>query len=324
MTQKRNWCFTLNNPTNADQEFFNEIENGGEWTHIITYIILQEEKGVDGTVHYQGYIELKKAVRLSRMKTLFGDRYHFEARRGTQAQAIAYCKKAESRLANGFVWTYGSPKRGGTAGKFSDVVTALKNGMDIEEAEDQFTEHFVMWKDKLQDYALKIKGIRNWATDIHIYVGKSGTGKTYTAQHEDEDYYVVPWPMGGRWWWPGYTGQNTVVMDEFRHQIKLDVMLKMMDRYDWHLESKGRNFHFCSKKIIITTNIDPKDWYPHIEKSKKEPLARRIREFCTIWDFSEGVDFSWPDFVMTERTERFEFKETVGAMHHVGGYHRNF
>ncbi len=165
----------------------------------------------------------------------------------------------------------------------------------------------LLHRDKIEDYALKQKGKRDWAMQVHIFVGPSGTGKSYTAQHENPDAFNVPWPMGNRWWWPSYTGQHCVIMDEFRHQIKMDVMLKMMDRYAWALEAKGRNFQFVSHKIVITTNIDPKDWYKKVPLGAKAPLERRIREFATIYDFEEGHQH--PDFVKNERTERFEFTD---------------
>ncbi len=307
MQRIRNWCFTLNNPTPGEYRFWNHI---ADWEHrvIMRYAILQEEEGENGTIHLQGYIELNRPLRLRRMKRLFGNNYHFEKRRGTQAQAITYCKKRDTRVENGLVVEWGNAKRGG--GKFVAAVEALKGGMDIEEVEDEFAEQFVRFRDNLEDYYLQLQGGRDWAMDIQIYVGASGTGKSYTAQNNPNRSYTAPWPTGGRWWWPGYRGEHTVIMDEFRHQIKMDVMLKMMDRYAWHLEAKGRNFKFCSRQIIITTNIDPKDWYPGLSTEKKEPLARRIQEFATIWDFSDTDVY--PNFRKVERTEGFEFNAPHG------------
>lgn len=309
MSRKRNWCFTLNNPLVEDRNFWLGIS---EWEHVdlVQYVVLQEEEGANGTQHYQGYIEMKKAMRMSRMKSLFSTRnqYHWEARMGTQAQAIAYCKKADTRAEDGFILEWGHPKRTGKGGNFKEAVLALKDGMGIEDASEEYPEQFAMWHDRLEDYYLGLKGVRDWAMDVIIYVGASGTGKSYTAQQQ-EDCYVVPWPTGGRWWWPHYRGEYTVIMDEFRHQIKMDVMLKMMDRYIWHLEAKGRSFQFTSRRIIITTNVDPRDWYPNLTREKKEPLARRIREFATIWDFQRGI---YPNFNKVLRTGRFDFNAIRG------------
>ncbi len=307
MSRCRNWCFTLNWPEEDDFKFWEKLEEWRNFKELI-FVILQEEKGENGTTHFQGYLEMKKARKMVTMKNMFGARYHWAARRGTQAQAIAYCRKADTRVEGGLQLTYGTPKRAGKGGDFSAAIHAIKNGMDIEDVMDEFPVQYAMHKDRVLDYALTQKGERHWAMEIEIYVGPSGTGKSWTAG-QDVDSYVVPWPCGGRWWWPNYTGQWTVIMDEFRHQIKMDVMLKMMDRYVWHLEAKGRSFQFCSRKIIITTNIDPKDWYPNLTREVKAPLARRINEFATIYDFTAG---EYPDFQKTKRVGNFEFNREVG------------
>ncbi len=91
--------FTLNNPNDAERQFWTDMLSEG--MKDVRFVILQEERGEEGTVHFQGYIELDKALTLNGVKRRFGKRLHVEPRRGTQAQAIAYCKKAESRVENG-------------------------------------------------------------------------------------------------------------------------------------------------------------------------------------------------------------------------------
>ncbi len=278
----------------------------------VQYVVMQTEAGSEGTVHYQAYVEFKVALRLAQVKQIFGDRGHYERRRGNQAQAIAYCKKDETRVV-GLSGEWGTPKRSSVHKQdMIEIQRNLKSGdMDIDDIEENFGGLFLQWGDKIKDYALLCKGKRRWAMDVQIFVGPTGSGKSYTADLENPLAYYVPWPTGGRWWWPGYVGQHTCVMDEFRHQIKMDVMLKMLDRYDWILECKGRNFQFCSKKIVITTNIDPVKWYAGVSNAAKEPLARRIREFCRIYDFAPDREFGAQNqqgaFEKTLRTGTFAF-----------------
>ncbi|UOF79239.1 rep protein [Circoviridae sp.] len=82
----RNWLFTLNNPTETD---YTQI------TQNFTSYVYQTEKV--STTHIQGYIELKNAMTLSAIHKLL-PRAHFEPRKGTKEQAIAYCTKQESRV----------------------------------------------------------------------------------------------------------------------------------------------------------------------------------------------------------------------------------
>lgn len=88
-SKTRNWCFTLNNYTVSDETYLSNITK----TAWCLYIIFGKETGENGTPHLQGYIELKNCMKLTGLKAKFGSRYHFEPRRGSQAQAIDYCKK---------------------------------------------------------------------------------------------------------------------------------------------------------------------------------------------------------------------------------------
>jgi len=58
----------------------------------IQYIIYGVEKGEKGTPHFQGYIELQKRVAFDVVKRAINNS-HIESRRGSQQQAIEYCKK---------------------------------------------------------------------------------------------------------------------------------------------------------------------------------------------------------------------------------------
>ncbi len=56
-------------------------------------------------------------------------------------------------------------------------------------------------------------------------------------------------------------------------------MLRMLDRWSNRMEFKGGSVEFSPKKIWITSNIHPRDWYPQDEVADgwgKGPLARRI------------------------------------------------
>lgn len=88
MSRARNWCFTVNNPSAAEVPAHPDER----------YIIWQLEKGESGTEHWQGYVEFRKALRLTQLKTWLPTA-HFEVRKGSQQQARDYCKKEEGRVA---------------------------------------------------------------------------------------------------------------------------------------------------------------------------------------------------------------------------------
>jgi hypothetical protein len=59
----------------------------------------------------------------------------------------------------------------------------------------------------------------------------------------------------------GYDGQEDVVVDEFYGWIPYDLLCRMCDRYPLLVDTKGGAVQFCPKRIWITSNKKPEDWY---------------------------------------------------------------
>lgn len=87
----RFWCFTINNPSEEEIEQISFLEGTPDCPY--SYICWQFERGSgEGTKHVQGYIEFKTEKRFDTVKE-FIPRGHWERRRGTAVEAIAYCSK---------------------------------------------------------------------------------------------------------------------------------------------------------------------------------------------------------------------------------------
>lgn len=89
MSQSKFWCFTLNNPTAADEARISVFFS----SRFVTYGVYGREIGESGTPHLQGYLILNRARRLSYLRNHVSDRAHFEIARGSPQQASDYCKK---------------------------------------------------------------------------------------------------------------------------------------------------------------------------------------------------------------------------------------
>ncbi len=279
MPRVRNYVFTLNNYDANDIKTL--LDSVGEAPTTVVYLAMQAEIGENGTPHLQGYMELRRAMTLTALKRNLGlPTIHLEARRGTQAQAIAYVKKDNTRAPGGGRWEIGTRKRFQGNGAIALII----EGKSMKEVAEEFPAEYVRSNRGL--LALKlIRGVeRNWVMDIHIYYGQTGTGKSFKAYEENPDAYTVAWPTKkGVWWWPNYDAENVVILDEFRHQIPFSAMLRIMDRYPYKIQTKGGYFHFNSHILIFTTNIDPYNWYPGVED--RSPFLRRLKDFCTIHEF---------------------------------------
>ena len=75
---------------------------------------------------------------------------------------------------------------------------------------------------------------------VRCFYGGTATGKTRSAYDAmkklDEPYYV--WTPARGQWFDGYAGEKNVIMDEFRGQIPLGIMLTILDRYECPLQYK--------------------------------------------------------------------------------------
>ncbi len=252
MSRVRNYCFTVNNYDEDDIiELLSHIGENKK-TDTIKYLTMQEEIApTTGTPHLQGYLELHKAYTIRSLKRKINcPRLSLRERHGSQTEAIVYCQKIESRKPNGRNWDEGVKKRQ------SSAVQMIMQGKSMTEVAQEFPAQFVRSHRGLQALQYQLQTPRNWAMEVIIYYGQTGTGKTYTATKAYPDAYQCKWPTkGGIWWWPGYDGQETVIMDEFRHQISFGVMLKLLDRTSFPVQFKGGFKRFTSKRLVFTTQL---------------------------------------------------------------------
>lgn len=82
----KNWCFTLNNYTEAELSSISSIV-----PEICTLAIVAKEVGESGTPHLQGFCAFK--IKCRPMSHDFPKRMHWEKCKGSAAQNEAYCSK---------------------------------------------------------------------------------------------------------------------------------------------------------------------------------------------------------------------------------------
>lgn len=86
MSAAKNWCFTINNYHPDDMEKLEVMFNHGHFN----YLVYGEEVGEEGTPHLQGYVQMKKKMRLAQVKKFISPRAHLQNSRGSPEQASAY------------------------------------------------------------------------------------------------------------------------------------------------------------------------------------------------------------------------------------------
>lgn len=91
--QATHWVFTLNLPNKDINNNNLELLD----LSFAKYSIYQLELSESGTFHYQGYVELKRSVRLTTMCNLLPGA-HFERRQGSRVEARNYSSKEDTRV----------------------------------------------------------------------------------------------------------------------------------------------------------------------------------------------------------------------------------
>lgn len=82
-------------------------------------------------------------------------------------------------------------------------------------------------------------------------------------------------------------------------------LMELMDELPMTVQVKGAHRKFTSKRLIISTNQDPKKWYPKLENTidGKEPLQRRIQDFAKIYTYTGRYGREDDPQVITEETD---------------------
>lgn len=269
-SKHRNWIITINN---YDRETYETLKDWCESGTQVSYAVLAKEVGEEcKTPHIQGYLELKGARTLSWFKKQPGlKNCHAESRKGTSDDAIAYCKK------DGDWWETGEPKR--PTGVRSDLIQIQKDldeGKSLKYVSKTYFRAWCQYGRRFRAYAALQRDVkRNWVTYTNVIWGKTGTGKTRFVyfMHPDDDIWVYP----GRGWFDNYENQRVVLFDDFRGDMDIDLLLRVLDRYPMDVPTKGGHVNWCPKRIYITSNIVPAMWYESIDSETRAALSRRFQ-----------------------------------------------
>lgn len=156
-TQRKCWCFTLNNYTEDEHRILRE-----RLSEVAEYAIIGEEVGGEsGTRHLQGYVCFRERKRFGTVKSIIGDRCHLEGAKGNAQQNYEYCSKQSK-----FVVIGSFPTR--KSSPLDLVCEDIRAGASLQDIADKHMATFIRYSRGIQR-TLEVLGEstqRSWKTEV--------------------------------------------------------------------------------------------------------------------------------------------------------------
>lgn len=236
----------------------------------VVYIRGQLERGEQGGyLHWQVLCTFGNGVRLAAVRAIFGGTCHAEPTRSVAAEAYVW---KEDTAVQGTRFQLG--KRPVKRNDSTDW-DAIREWAKAGQLEEVPADVYIRCYQSLRTIARDNLRADPMEREVFVFWGRTGTGKSRRAWDEAtfEAYPKDPRTK----FWDGYQGHENVVIDEFRGAIDISHMLRWLDRYPVTVEIKGSAVALKAKRIWITSNLDPRRWYPDADAETMAALLRRLR-----------------------------------------------
>jgi len=263
--QSKTWCFT------AFENFVVFDES------TMKYLCYQfEVSPTTGKKHQQGYVEFITKKALGGAKKILGSKVHLEIRRGTQQQAIEYCKKPKPAEVVKYdddcfqFKEFGVPIKQGERKDLVSYVDDIKKGKTEYEMMEEHTNTWARYgslysRVRQMIYSKKPKPV----PFVWVLHGSPGTGKSKIANIISQYIEDEPYIMSGNYkWWENYENNMCIIMDDYEGQLQHKDLLQLLDRYKCKREKKNGTVYITSPIFFITCN--DMSW------NKDEAVNRRL------------------------------------------------
>jgi hypothetical protein len=294
-SQARDWCFTVNNPTQSENEFLAYLQTLDD----IRYVVFQRERAPEtGTEHYQGYFEFTQPKWFSTIKNYLskiaiGVDAHIEQRKGKRSQARDYCMDEETRISPQY-YEWGEFIEGGERTDLTDIMHDIENDMSFYDLSKKHGNRYIRvmkWAKEYRQSYLENKYKRVFR-DMKVYYiyGSAGCGKTrhiFQKHGYDDVYRTTNYEFG---WIDDYNGEKILFLDEFRSSFKISEILDYLDGQPIRIRGRHYNRVACYDTVYIVSNIPLNEQYPNVQKNEPKSWAAFCRRITEIFNFDASTE----------------------------------
>lgn len=233
----------------------------------LSWIKGQLEQGESGYRHWQIVCAYPKKTSMANVKTMFGSECHAELTKS--AAANDYVHKDDTSVGSRFEFGI-RPIQRNSKRDWESIWNAALSARLGDIPPDIRVVSYRTLRAIAADYDNPLAIVRT----AKVFWGSTGTGKSRLAWEEAgmDAYSKDPRSK----FWCGYQGQSNVVIDEFRGGIDIAHLLRWLDRYPVRVEIKGSSRPLIGNNFWITSNLDPRQWYPEADEETVNALLRRL------------------------------------------------
>lgn len=324
----RNYVFTINFAQRDDGTFpeLPRLLDPELWKGKVRYLVYQMEYRT--TLHFQGYLECMGQQTMTALHKLAGlERAHFEVRRGSQQEAVAYCKKISDDTFMEGPWEWGEAAQQGKRSDLLEIKDKIDKGqLMVSIAQENFAS-FIRHGKAFKEYKRITSKARAFKSRVFLFIGPPGKGKSTLMKliaRAVGSYYVQPRPKGSGLYSDDYDGQDVYILDEFDGDMMRPTSFNTLcDEHECVLPVHGGAGHqMVSKFIFIGTNYLPKQWWKKRNPTQLLQTTRRIDVVFKVgftdqprWDHSGFQEFG-PNINRPHKRARVEevIAEHVAAL----------
>lgn len=293
-SKHRAFCWTINNPIAGGDFLLAHLKNAKIGKQVIDFAVFQLEKGENGTPHFQGFCHWTKDVGFNSMAKVLPS-CHLLAAEGSAQQNQHYCTKPVDDCAcekcvdcpdrlDG-PWTFGDIPVQGFRSDLAQACAMITAGTSIPNVARELPTTYAQYAKGL--YAFKVMTIKPKAIrdppDVRLYIGPTGTGKTWKALSEFPNAYL----FSNLKTWEGYQDEKEIIFDDFsgkHNKVELATLLRLLDRYRCIVDVKFMSAYIAPEVLVITTNIHPFFWYDY--SKRMEQFRALTRRFSSVHLFT--------------------------------------
>lgn len=188
---------------------------------------------------------------------------------GTPDQNRRYCLGlTDGKTPNTNVWEYGECPSQGTRTDWAVARASLAQGRELVAVVEEQPQLLPCIRSLERFQQLCLRPL-NREVNVFVLVGPPGTGKSKFAYDFDDKVYSKPEGT----WFDGYTGQRTLLLDDYYGDLPYAQLLKVCDRYPLNVPVKGGFVYAQWTTVIITSNRQPEQWY----QQNIDAFMRRVK-----------------------------------------------